>query len=111
MTTRYLGIVIPKNDYDKMLNPDKDTAVMFSIFEQTAKRIGITPCYFKLFQIKPNQDTIDAYVLGEDGYFLMNVPSPKVIYTRVLDYLPSSKNISALCRKVGLKCLMSPIMM
>lgn len=108
MTTRYLGIVIPKNDYDKMLNPDKDTAVMFSIFEQTAKRIGITPCYFKLFQIKPNQDTIDAYVLGEDGYFLMNVPSPKVIYTRVLDYLPSSKKHIRSLQESGIKVFNVP---
>jgi len=88
---RYLGIVIPKSDYDNMLNPDQDTAVMLSIFEKSAKSIGIIPCYFKLFQIQPNQETIDAYVKGDEGYILMNVPAPKVIYTRVLDYLSSSR--------------------
>lgn len=65
---------------------------MFMIWEKAARKHGLIPCYFRFFDIQPGVATVNAYIYVQDTFHLQKVPAPKVIYTRVLDYLPSYRS-------------------
>lgn len=83
MNNDYLGIIIPKSTYDRMTVLSMNVLSMFSIWEKTAAKHHLIPCYFRFFDISPGQQMINAYVLENDRYILKQIPAPKVIYSRV----------------------------
>ena len=88
MSEHYLGIILPKSTYEAMPGLQGGTHSMFMIWEKAARKHGLIPCYFRFFDIQPGATTVNAYVYDNETFHLQKVPAPKVIYTRVLDYLP-----------------------
>lgn len=62
---------------------------MFSIWEKTAQKHGLTLGYIRFFDVRPNEKTVMAYVKEDTHYRLKQIPTPSVIYSRVLDHLPA----------------------
>ncbi|MGS2778051.1 YheC/YheD family endospore coat-associated protein [Robertmurraya sp. GLU-23] len=85
----YIGIIIPKSTYDSMPDLRGNVLSMFSIWEKTARKHGLTLCYIRFFDIQPNKKTVMAFVKEDTNYRLKQIPSPSVIYSRVLDHLPA----------------------
>lgn len=97
MSKNYVGIIIPKSTYERMPNLQGNALRMFSLWEKAAERHHLTVCYFRMFEIKPKETTIRAYVKEKDKYIKKDIPSPTVIYSRVLDHLPPFRShVSAL---------------
>ncbi|MBM7662839.1 glutathione synthase/RimK-type ligase-like ATP-grasp enzyme [Bacillus mesophilus] len=92
MNPQYLGIIIPKSTYDRMPVLTSNDRSMFSIWENTAKRHQLIPCYFRFFDIQPGVETISAFVKEGNEYQRKQIPSPSVIYSRVLDHLPAFRS-------------------
>jgi glutathione synthase/RimK-type ligase-like ATP-grasp enzyme len=60
----------------------------------------VTPCFFRLEDIRPGQPTVRAYVSSGIGYIRKEVPTPRVIHNRAM-YLSSysNKKLAHLTRK------------
>lgn len=84
----YLGIIIPKSIYDRMPELSGNDLSMFSIWEKAAIEHNLILCYFRFFEIQPKETMVNAYVKENNKYIIKQIPSPKVIYSRVLDHLP-----------------------
>jgi YheC/D like ATP-grasp len=92
VSDHYLGIILPKSTYEAMPGLQGGTRSMFMIWEKAARKHGIIPCYFRFFDIQPGVGTVKAYVYDNETFHLQEVPAPKVIYTRVLDYFPAYRS-------------------
>ncbi len=92
MSDHYLGIILPKSTYEAMPELRGGTRSMFMIWEKSARELGMIPCYFRFFDLKPGVTTVKAYVYDQETFVVKEVPAPKVIYTRVLDYLPAYRS-------------------
>lgn len=88
----YIGIIIPNSDYDLMPKLSHNLLSMFRIWEETAEKHHLTLCYFRLFDIKPERSKVKAYVKEKNKYLLKQIPSPNIIYSRVLDHLPKNQS-------------------
>lgn len=84
----YIGIIIPKSTYDRMPELSENELGMFSIWEKAARNHGLNICYIRLFEIRPDKKMVTGYVKENKVYELKQIPSPQVIYSRVLDHLP-----------------------
>lgn len=89
MTKDNVGIIIPKAVYDKMPELTGNVLNMFSVWEETAERHNLALCFFRFFDIQPKEKMLKAYVKENGRYIVKQVSSPKVIYSRVLDNLPT----------------------
>jgi hypothetical protein len=89
MNNNYIGIIIPKSTYDRMPELSGNVLSMFSIWEEAARNHGLNICYIRFFEIQPDKKLVSGYVKENSVYKLKQIPSPKVIYSRVLDHLPA----------------------
>ena len=94
----YVGIMYGKLRYGQLRNGNVKLKKQLSFFEEAAKRNGVSLCYFRLIDIEPGRYYIKAYVLGEKGYELKEVPRPTVIYHRVFDRKKVRSKIQALIK-------------
>lgn len=75
-----------------MSNLPQSVNGMFAIWENTAKAHDLVPCYFRFFDIQPGSTSMRAYVKEENVYKHKRIPTPTVIYSRVLDHLPAFRS-------------------
>lgn len=55
-----------------------------SLYEETAKTVGLTPCYFRLRDLKIGSSAVRAYVSEGKRFTKKTVPVPKVIHNRAI---------------------------
>jgi len=53
-------------------------------YEQAGRLHGVTPCFFRLRDIRPGQPVVSAYVNTQTGYKRITIPVPNVIHNRTL---------------------------
>ncbi|KAA0546561.1 hypothetical protein FZW96_15065 [Bacillus sp. BGMRC 2118] len=87
-STSNVGIILPNKIYKNMRKVSPNVKCMFSLLESAAERNNIRLCFLTLGRIRPDQKTVLAYVKQDDHYVLREVRRPKVVYSRILDYLP-----------------------
>lgn len=88
---KFIGIILPGNIYRKLPEVSDNVGAMLSIFEEGAEKNQLKPCYFQLFDIKPNGKYMNAYVKIGDEFVLRKVLIPRIIYSRILDRDPKYK--------------------
>ena len=94
----YVGIMYGGKRYKQISNGNVKLMKKLSFFEEAAQKNGVSLCYFRLIDIEPGRYYIKAYVLGEKGYELKEVPRPPVIYHRRIDRKKVRPKIQALIK-------------
>lgn len=82
MAEAYVGVLIGSLVYGGIKHKLKYYENL-AFYEDGAKKNKLIPCYFRLQDIRPGQDSLTAYVRGEDGrYHLKEITKPTVIHNR-----------------------------
>lgn len=74
---------------------------MLTFYEEAGLQTGVTPCYFRLEDVKPGQPEITAYVWSAQGYKITKVPFPRVIHNRAMYFNKESHAQVELLTKQG----------
>lgn len=91
MEEAYVGVLFEPLVYGGIKNNLKYYENL-AFYEDGARKNNLVPCYFRLKDIEPGQDTITAYVKGEDGkYHKKEIPKPKVIHNRAFIHSSAGK--------------------
>jgi hypothetical protein len=83
MEKRYLGILIDSTLY-KGIPFGKTGHECLHYYEEAGARFDLIPSYFRLQDIKHEQDIIVAFVKKANGYDKKRIPSPHIIHNRAL---------------------------
>lgn len=83
MDRRYIGILVSDSWY-RGIPSGRTYHESLSCYEKAGKLHGVTPCYFRLKDIRPGQPFVQAYVHSDTGYRRCLVPVPAVIHNRTL---------------------------
>ncbi|MCQ6559700.1 YheC/YheD family endospore coat-associated protein [Paenibacillus mendelii] len=83
MDRRYVGILLNKSVFEGIPSGNtKHEAIRF--YEEAGHLHGLTPCYFRLQDIRLHQHTVNAYVKNHSGYIRTQLSIPAVIHNRAL---------------------------
>jgi hypothetical protein len=74
---------------------------MLTFYEEAGLETGVTPCYFRLEDLKPGQPEITAFVRNTQGYKRTKVPFPRVIHNRAMYFNKESNARVASLAKQG----------
>ncbi|MEI7024936.1 YheC/YheD family endospore coat-associated protein [Paenibacillus sp. y28] len=98
MQNRWIGVLLNNAQYSGIpRGRTRHEAIRF--YDQAGQKYGVTPCYFRLQDIRPGQQRIKAYVRDTLGYRLRRIPAPTAIHNRALYHHSSAqRKISALVR-------------
>ncbi|MGF7186855.1 glutathione synthase/RimK-type ligase-like ATP-grasp enzyme [Desulfitispora alkaliphila] len=89
---KYIGILLNNNVF-RGIPYGKTRYENLSFYEEAAKLHGLTPCYFRLKDIKPDMKEVTAYVKGNSAkYKKKSIPMPKVIHNRGMYFARKHKN-------------------
>lgn len=80
---QYIGIILNSNVY-RGIETGKTKREMISYYEEAAKQYHLTPCYFRLADIRMNSQTIQAFVYKSNTLRKHTVPLPQVIHNRAI---------------------------
>ncbi|RKN85272.1 YheC/YheD family protein [Paenibacillus ginsengarvi] len=83
MDKRYIGILVNDSWY-RRIPSGRTYHESLPCYEKAGKLHGVTPCFFRLKDIKPGQPFVHAYVKSEIGYKRCLIPVPSVIHNRTL---------------------------
>lgn len=108
MLQRYVGIILPNSVYDDMSQLSANYRSMFQLFEEAGLENDLIVCYFTFYQIKPGMRNLVAYVKENEQYTLKEVPRPKVVYSRVLDFRIANRNHIKSLLKDGIRIFNIP---
>ncbi|MDF2962636.1 MAG: endospore coat-associated protein YheC/D, partial [Paenibacillus sp.] len=84
MQAPYVGILVNDKLYRSIpLGKTKYEAV--KLYAEAGKKLGFTPCFFRLQDFRAGQTTVRAYVINDDTSFVRKtVPAPQVIHNRAI---------------------------
>ncbi|MBZ5751960.1 YheC/YheD family protein [Metabacillus rhizolycopersici] len=85
MSYEGVGVLVPSAVYKQIPQLSGNLKSMFLLFEQAAEKNKLIPCYIKLSKLRPSKRSVVAYVKTTNGYQLMRVPRPSIIYSRIID--------------------------
>lgn len=77
----YVGILVNNNLHRKISSGASDYENI-ELYVKAGKKYGVTPCFFRLCDLRTGQSTVKAYVKIKNGYVRKNVPAPSVIHNR-----------------------------
>lgn len=83
MKKQYVGIMVNSNIYRGIIL-GKTKQEMLSYYEEAASQYHLTPCYFRLHDIRDSSSIIPAYVKTANDYKKIQIPVPKVIHNRTI---------------------------
>jgi hypothetical protein len=79
----YVGILVNTSLYEGIPSGrTKHENIPF--YEEAGKTFGLTPCFFRLQDIRKGNDRVRVYVRGKEGYKKRWIPIPKVIHNRAI---------------------------
>lgn len=83
MQPPYVGILIDDKLHRKISfgKPDYENV---ELYVKAGIKHGVTPCFFRLSDLRPGQTTVKAYVKQDKRFVQKNVPAPRVIHNRAL---------------------------
>lgn len=90
MKNRYVGILVNSSLY-RGIPSGRTRHEALNFYEAAAKLHGVTPCYFRLQDIEPEQERVYAYVKHTAGYKKRWVTTPKFIHNRALYFNKSAR--------------------
>ncbi|WP_059049559.1 YheC/YheD family endospore coat-associated protein [Paenibacillus senegalimassiliensis] len=83
MSQTYVGILLNTGMYRGI--PTRRTGQeSLSLYEETAREYGLTPCYLRLADIDLSSESCIAYVYNGIDYSKQELPLPQVIHNRAL---------------------------
>jgi hypothetical protein len=101
MDTPTVGILVDGLIYSG-IKTNRSYFEHISFYEEACKQFGLCPCFFRLKDIKPETDQIQALVKGNNGkYELENITIPKIIHNRGLFFRNESKQKIKNLQKTG----------
>lgn len=77
----YVGILVNNNLHRKISSGASDYED-FDLYVKAGKKYGVTPCFFRLCDLRIEQSTVKAYVKLDNSFVRTNVPAPSVIHNR-----------------------------
>lgn len=83
MERRYVGILVNSSVYQGIPSGNTRHEVL-RFYEEAGNEYGLTPCFFRLQDIRLLQNTVNAYIRNRSGYIQRNVKIPQVIHNRAL---------------------------
>ncbi|MGM0876098.1 MAG: YheC/YheD family protein [Bacillota bacterium] len=101
MSIEGVGIIVPSSVYKQIPQISGNLKSMFMLIEQAAAKNKLIPCFIRLTKLHPDKRSVVAFVNTSNGYQLMKVPRPKVIYSRILDKSPAIRRRINSLRRVG----------
>ena len=91
MNTPTVGILVDGLIYSG-IKTNRSYFEHISFYEEACIQFGLSPCFFRLKDIKLETDQINALVKGNKGkYELKNITIPKIIHNRGLFFRNESK--------------------
>ncbi|MGM0750712.1 MAG: YheC/YheD family protein [Bacillota bacterium] len=88
---KYIGIMVGTVVFNG-IKKGKTYYENLSFYEEAGEHYNLIPCYFRFQDIEPGVDTIMAYVLSEEGtYILTPIPKPPIIHNRTFTGKVSAK--------------------
>lgn len=87
MIKPYVGILVSR----KMLHQMRTGTTgheAFLFYQSACKDMELTPCYFRLQDIRLSSKTVIAYVYKKSSYHRMKLPLPRVIHNRAIHTKP-----------------------
>ncbi|MFE5320284.1 YheC/YheD family protein [Paenibacillus sp. NPDC056579] len=83
MQHSYVGILVNDKLYNSIpVGDTKYEAIDFYV--EAGRRYGVTPCFFRIHDVRSANPWIKAYVKQDDRFVLTRVPLPVVIHNRAL---------------------------
>lgn len=79
----YVGIMVNDNLY-RRIPLGKTGHEMLEFYEEAGKDYDLKPCFFRLKDIRKDQDGLHAYVKEAQGYVKKHIPLPCIIHNRSL---------------------------
>jgi hypothetical protein len=89
MDNRYVGILVNQSLFERIPS-GKTKFEAIKLYEEAGDAYNITPCYFRLQDVKPGYKTIKAYVKTGTRYKRTTVPFPQVIHNRAIYFKQGS---------------------
>lgn len=83
MKKRYVGILVDSSLYRGIPSGSMGHECLH-FYEEAGTLFDVTPCYFRLQDMKPGQDKINAFLKDETGYSKKRIPTPHIIHNRAL---------------------------
>lgn len=99
MSKEYIGFIIPKGLYRKILKSNNPKIKKgLELFEEAGEKNNLIPCYFRITHIVMEKNEIRALVKKNGKYQEVSVPLPKVIYNQMWASPPRLRVIKSLTR-------------
>src|SRR4051812_24630489 len=74
-----------------------------SLYEEAGKQYDLIPCYFRLKDITPGSDRVNAFVRDADGeYSIQDISFPLIIHNRGLFFTKSADEKTKNLKKDGI---------
>ncbi|MEB3100441.1 YheC/YheD family endospore coat-associated protein [Ferviditalea candida] len=91
MDEKYVGILLNQPVFNGI--PKGRTGhERISLYEENAKTFGLTPCYFRLSDLKIGSSSVRAYVSEGKSFKKKTVPVPRVIHNRAIFFGSKRRN-------------------
>ncbi len=91
MNTPNVGILVDGLIYSG-IKTNRSYFEHISFYEMACAQFGLSPCFFRLKDINPETDQMNALVKGNKGkYELENITIPRIIHNRGLFFRNESK--------------------
>ncbi|MCM3655466.1 YheC/YheD family protein [Metabacillus litoralis] len=85
MSIEGVGIIVPSSVYQQIPQLSGNLKSMFGIMEKAAAENNLILYFISLTNLSPEKKIVEAFVNTSNGYQIMKVPRPQVIYSRILD--------------------------
>ncbi|PYI52089.1 YheC/YheD family protein [Paenibacillus flagellatus] len=90
MDNRYVGVLV-NDSWFRGIPEGRMGHESLPCYERAGRLYGVTPCFFRLKDVRPGSALVNAYVKTERGYRRCRIPVPAVIHNRTLYTNPRPK--------------------